>query len=232
MSIEVEPLELNFRRTSSSILCLFAVRLYMLTSWRPAGPFTVEVSQTLTIKNTSSLPLAFKVRLSRAHPTRVLCDLFLLPSTALMLTTLPATGENHRSQTVRLGCPRLRHAQAPVDLSSRYCVRPNAGRIEPGHDFDVSGAYTSTPSPSADQRAQHADPCAVLLQAMKTDPAADVKCRDKFLVQSAPISVEKDFASISEVVCHRRQLPTSRNAANARSSTTRIRASCRRKRFA
>ncbi|KAJ3477786.1 hypothetical protein NLG97_g8745 [Lecanicillium saksenae] len=104
MSIDVEPLELNFRR-----------------------PFTVEVSQTLTIKNTSSAPLAFKVK-----------------------TTAPR----------------------------QYCVRPNAGRIEPGSSFDVS----------------------VLLQAMKADPTPDTKCRDKFLVQSAPITGDKEFTSIAEVL--------------------------------
>jgi hypothetical protein len=39
MSVEIEPLELSFRR-----------------------PFTVEVSQTLTIKNPNSSPVAFKVK--------------------------------------------------------------------------------------------------------------------------------------------------------------------------
>ncbi|ATY65863.1 MSP domain [Cordyceps militaris] len=106
MSIDVEPLELNFRR-----------------------PFTVEVSQTLTIRNTSAAPLAFKVK-----------------------TTAPR----------------------------QYCVRPNAGRIEPGQSFDVS----------------------VLLQAMKADPTPDSKCRDKFLVQSAPITGDKEFTSIAEVLDH------------------------------
>lgn len=60
----------------------------------------------------------------------------------------------------------------------QYCVRPNAGRIEAGSSFDV----------------------AVLLQAMKQDPPLDAKCRDKFLVQSAPISPEKEFASIANVL--------------------------------
>ncbi|KAM4057481.1 MSP (Major sperm protein) domain-containing protein [Hirsutella rhossiliensis] len=104
MSVNIEPQELNFRR-----------------------PFTVEVSQTLTIKNPTSTPLAFKVK-----------------------TTAP----------------------------KQYCVRPNAGRIEPGQDFDVT----------------------VLLQAMKADPPHDTKCRDKFLVQSAPITSDKDFASIASVL--------------------------------
>ncbi|KJZ73875.1 hypothetical protein HIM_06768 [Hirsutella minnesotensis 3608] len=104
MSVDIEPQELNFRR-----------------------PFTVEVSQTLTIKNPTASPLAFKVK-----------------------TTAP----------------------------KQYCVRPNAGRIEPGQDFDVT----------------------VLLQAMKADPPLDTKCRDKFLVQSAPITADKEFASIATVL--------------------------------
>ncbi|KAM0485446.1 hypothetical protein ACHAPX_001432 [Trichoderma viride] len=104
MSVEIEPLELSFRR-----------------------PFTVEVSQILKIKNPSSSPLAFKVK-----------------------TTAP----------------------------KQYCVRPNAGRIEPGSDFDVT----------------------VLLQAMKADPPLDAKCRDKFLVQSAPITADKEFAPVASVL--------------------------------
>ncbi|KAM6528790.1 phosphatidylinositol-binding protein scs2, variant 2 [Fusarium falciforme] len=91
------------------------------------GPFTSEVAQTLTIKNPSSTPVAFKVK-----------------------TTAP----------------------------KQYCVRPNAGRIEAGQSFDV----------------------AVLLQAMKQDPPPDARCRDKFLVQSAPITAEKEFASIANVL--------------------------------
>ncbi|KAG6037287.1 hypothetical protein E4U41_005229 [Claviceps citrina] len=104
MSVDVLPLELSFAR-----------------------PFTIEVSRTLTIRNTGSTPLAFKVK-----------------------TTAP----------------------------KQYCVRPNAGRIEPGNSFDVT----------------------VLLQAMKQDPPLDAKCRDKFLVQCAPISSDQDFASIASVL--------------------------------
>ncbi|OAA39409.1 Vesicle-associated membrane protein [Metarhizium rileyi] len=104
MTVDILPLELNFTR-----------------------PFTVEVSRTLTIRNTSSSPLAFKVK-----------------------TTAP----------------------------KQYCVRPNAGRIEPGNAFDVT----------------------VLLQAMKQDPPLDAKCRDKFLVQCAPIPSDQDFSSIASVL--------------------------------
>lgn len=57
----------------------------------------------------------------------------------------------------------------------QYCVRPNSGRIEPGQEIEVQ----------------------VLLQAMKEDPPADFKCRDKFLVQSTIISAEHESSSIS-----------------------------------
>lgn len=35
---------------------------------------------------------------------------------------------------------------------------------------------------------------------MKAEPTPDTKCRDKFLVQSAPITGDKEFTSIAEVV--------------------------------
>ncbi|KAF4120034.1 MSP (Major sperm protein) domain [Geosmithia morbida] len=39
----------------------------------------------------------------------------------------------------------------------------------------------------------------VVFKAMKQEPAADAKCRDKFLVQSAPITGDKEFESIASV---------------------------------
>ncbi|KAK4138926.1 VAMP-associated protein [Trichocladium antarcticum] len=59
----------------------------------------------------------------------------------------------------------------------QYCVRPNSGRIEPGHEVEVS----------------------VLLQAMKPEPAPDAKCRDKFLVQSATITGDLEFSSVAQI---------------------------------
>ncbi|EPS38303.1 hypothetical protein H072_7948 [Dactylellina haptotyla CBS 200.50] len=59
----------------------------------------------------------------------------------------------------------------------QYCVRPNSGRIEAGQDVEV----------------------AVLLQAMREDPPADFRCRDKFLVQSVSITADQEFANISSV---------------------------------
>ncbi|KAL1896438.1 phosphatidylinositol-binding protein scs2 [Ceratocystis pirilliformis] len=60
----------------------------------------------------------------------------------------------------------------------QYCVRPNSGRIEPGQDVDVT----------------------VVLQAMKTEPPLDAKCRDKFLVQSAVINGENEYAGVAAVL--------------------------------
>lgn len=47
---------------------------------------------------------------------------------------------------------------------------------------------------------EHYSQYIVLLQAMKADPAPDARCRDKFLVQSALITADKDFSSIASVV--------------------------------
>ncbi|KAF8459125.1 PapD-like protein [Terfezia claveryi] len=103
MHIALEPSELGFRR-----------------------PFTQEVTQSLTIKNTHYEPVAFKVK-----------------------TTAP----------------------------KQYCVRPNSGRIEAGQSVTVK----------------------VLLQAMKEDPPADFRCRDKFLVQSVAITADKESQSAAEI---------------------------------
>ena len=58
-----------------------------------------------------------------------------------------------------------------------YCVRPNSGRIEAGQEVEVQ----------------------VLLQAMKEEPPADYKCRDKFLVQSTAITPELESTNISNL---------------------------------
>ncbi|KAK3996689.1 vesicle-associated protein 2-2 [Cladorrhinum sp. PSN332] len=59
----------------------------------------------------------------------------------------------------------------------QYCVRPNSGRIEPGHEVEVS----------------------VLLQAMKQEPASDARCRDKFLVQSVTITGDQEFNNVQQI---------------------------------
>ncbi|KAJ2776807.1 phosphatidylinositol-binding protein scs2 [Coemansia interrupta] len=59
----------------------------------------------------------------------------------------------------------------------QYCVRPNAGRIEPGQSVEVQ----------------------IVLQPMKEDPPVNAKCRDKFLVQSIAITREMDTMTISEI---------------------------------
>ncbi|KAF9190910.1 phosphatidylinositol-binding protein scs2 [Haplosporangium sp. Z 767] len=52
----------------------------------------------------------------------------------------------------------------------QYCVRPNSGRVEPGQELEVQ----------------------VQMQAMKQEPPADFKCKDKFLVQSIAITAERE----------------------------------------
>ncbi|KAJ1799338.1 phosphatidylinositol-binding protein scs2, partial [Coemansia sp. RSA 2399] len=58
-----------------------------------------------------------------------------------------------------------------------YCVRPNAGRIEPGNGIDVQ----------------------VVLQPMPEDPPSDKGCRDKFLIQSIQISPEMESMPMTEL---------------------------------
>ncbi|KAF2004987.1 VAMP-associated protein [Amniculicola lignicola CBS 123094] len=65
----------------------------------------------------------------------------------------------------------------------QYCVRPNSGRIEPGGEVDVQ----------------------ILLQAMKEDPPADAKCRDKFLVQSVLVTADKEFTNVASIWSHMEQ---------------------------
>lgn len=59
-----------------------------------------------------------------------------------------------------------------------YCVRPNAGRIEPNESVAVS----------------------VQLQPLKEEPSLNVKCKDKFLVQSTLINAERETIPLSEIV--------------------------------
>ncbi|EMD39894.1 hypothetical protein CERSUDRAFT_112147 [Gelatoporia subvermispora B] len=58
-----------------------------------------------------------------------------------------------------------------------YCVRPNSGRVEPGETVEVQ----------------------VMLQAMKEEPPLNAKCKDKFLIQSTPISPEKETMSLQDI---------------------------------
>ncbi|KAF9360505.1 phosphatidylinositol-binding protein scs2 [Mortierella sp. AD094] len=59
----------------------------------------------------------------------------------------------------------------------QYCVRPNSGRVEPGQELEVQ----------------------VQMQAMKEDPPADFKCKDKFLVQSIAITAEREQLPAAEL---------------------------------
>ncbi|KAF8634128.1 hypothetical protein AX15_001060 [Amanita polypyramis BW_CC] len=58
-----------------------------------------------------------------------------------------------------------------------YCVRPNSGRVDPGHSVEVS----------------------VMLQAMNEEPPPSAKCKDKFLIQSTLITPEKETLSLQDL---------------------------------
>lgn len=73
-------------------------------------------------------------------------------------------------------------------------MRPNSGRIEPGKEVEVTGMCIHVCGVAI------ADLSAVLLQAMKVEPPADAKCRDKFLVQSVAVTADKEFTNIAAIV--------------------------------
>jgi vesicle-associated membrane protein-associated protein A len=67
-------------------------------------------------------------------------------------------------------------------------VRPNSGRVEPGQEVEVQGTFSQ------------GQLIVVLLQAMKTDIPMDMKCKDKFLLQSTKITNDSAEANLSDLV--------------------------------
>ncbi|KAL6922185.1 hypothetical protein ACHAPO_002944 [Fusarium lateritium] len=107
----------------------------------------------------------------------------------------PFTTEVSQILTLKNPNPTPVAFKVKTTAPKQYCVRPNAGRIEAGQSFDVSGESASTylKPPALNNRP-------VLLQAMKQDPAPDARCRDKFLVQSTAITADKEFANHASVL--------------------------------
>ncbi|KIL63246.1 hypothetical protein M378DRAFT_179357 [Amanita muscaria Koide BX008] len=95
---------------------------------------------------------------------------FHRPLTQLAKRSLTITNNNHQpiAFKVKTTAPKL------------YCVRPNSGRVEPGHTVEVSGE-------------------AVMLQAMREEPPQNAKCKDKFLIQSTLITPDKETLSLQDI---------------------------------
>ncbi|CAO3679091.1 hypothetical protein G6F70_005481 [Rhizopus microsporus] len=62
----------------------------------------------------------------------------------------------------------------------QYCVRPNAGRIEPNSEIEVQ----------------------IILQPFKEELPDDYKCKDKFLVQTAPLNPSLEQQDIASMWSH------------------------------
>lgn len=73
-----------------------------------------------------------------------------------------------------------------------YCVRPNSGRIEPGQEIDVQGIGFHA-------QFEFINPT-VLLQAMKVDIPMDLKCKDKFLIQTTTIPDSSSDVGLTDLV--------------------------------
>ncbi|KAG6890835.1 hypothetical protein C0995_003268 [Termitomyces sp. Mi166 len=100
----------------------------------------------------------------------------LNPSTSLGFKR-PLTQLVKRSLTI------TNHNSLPVAFKVKttapklYCVRPNSGRVEPGESLDVS----------------------VMLQPLKEEPPSNVKCKDKFLIQSTLITPAKETMNSADI---------------------------------
>ncbi|KAI9840794.1 MAG: phosphatidylinositol-binding protein scs2 [Thelocarpon superellum] len=86
------------------------------------------------------------------------------------------------SQTLHLRNPNRDPVAFKVKTTApkQYCVRPNSGRIEAGMEVEVQ----------------------VILQAMKEEPPMDVKCKDKFLVQTIAITADREFSNVAAIWQH------------------------------
>lgn len=92
----------------------------------------------------------------------------------------PFTQEVTQNLTIRNNHYEPIAFKVKTTAPKQYCVRPNSGRIEAGQSVSVK----------------------VLLQAMKDDPSADYKCRDKFLVQCVAITADRESQQAAEIWAH------------------------------
>ncbi|KAI9893198.1 MAG: phosphatidylinositol-binding protein scs2 [Vezdaea aestivalis] len=106
------------------------------------------------------------------------------------------------SQVLRLSNP----SQDPVAFKvkttapKKYCVRPNSGRIEVGKNVEVHGMFEPAGDNVEIQTTYEADQYVpVLLQALKDEPPANERCKDKFLVQTVPVPVNEEFTNVAAI---------------------------------
>lgn len=159
----------------------------MGASNRETGPFTTEVSQSLKIKNTNRTPIAFKVR-----SCLLLCYIYthLLTMYSIYRSRPPPPSSTAPSQDM----PR-HHLLTRLQILCPPKFRKNRARQgSRGYGYVLLLGELLRKCFSAD------DFPAVLLQAMKQDPPLDIKCRDKFLVQSVAVTADKEFTNIASIV--------------------------------
>lgn len=193
MSVEIEPSELGFRRMSPALT--------------DVPPFLSLGRNADKRTRHRALHRRGRTEAEAQKPKQAACrvqGMFLRErSSTAFGRWLTAAGQNHRSQTVRSPIPgtNVWQKRRLTRHLPRYCVRPNSGRIEPGLEVEVTGWWPPSRISSALAFEADQSPSAVILQAMKQDPPADAKCRDKFLVQSVIISSDNEFNNVQTIVC-------------------------------
>lgn len=81
----------------------------------------------------------------------------------------------------------------------QYCVRPNAGRIEPNSEIEVQSKSVYKKGLSL-----FIYKIIVILQPFKEELPDDYKCKDKFLVQTAPLNPSLEQQDIASMVKYTR----------------------------
>ncbi|KAF8890011.1 hypothetical protein CPB84DRAFT_1749169 [Gymnopilus junonius] len=109
-------------------------------------------------------------------PSRHKMSVSLNPPNALGFRR-PLTSLVKRSLTITNNNTQPIAFKVKTTAPKLYCVRPNSGRVEPGESLDVS----------------------VMLQALKEEPPLNIKCKDKFLIQSTFITPEKETLALADI---------------------------------
>jgi hypothetical protein len=75
-------------------------------------------------------------------------------------------------------------------------VQPTLGRLEPGASIDVLSERCCSPQPNSLFDARPL----VTMQLFEEEPPLDTKCKDKFLIQSAIITLDKENWMLKDIV--------------------------------
>lgn len=105
--------------------------------------------------------------------------------------------------TIRNPTSQLFAYKIKTTAPKQYCVKPNAGRIGANSSVPIQGNIMFLLSRSRNTPISKGLFSLVILQPLKEEPAADFKCKDKFLIQSIALTPETENVSLADLVSTR-----------------------------